>query len=358
MNKYLESLNKEIREYFKILSPEFPNWLLEYINTPEMLRLDGIGNSCGTNYTKVYHDKYFYSNLTHSIGVALIIWNFTHDKKQTLSGLFHDIATPTFKHCIDFMNNDSEKQESTEERTEEIIKNSKDIMKLLERDNIKVEEISNYHIYPIADNDTPKLSADRFEYTLSGGLYQVRVFELEDIKMYYNNIIIVKNEEGIDELAFKDINVCEKFIHSISKLWPRWVEDEDRLCMQFIADIIKSMNIKGFITVEDLYKFSEKEVIELILNCKDEYIKAAFKKFQNATKETVYKSDIENNEIYCTSVKGKKRYINPLVSLDNKIYRIKDISNLANNDIDNFLNMKFNRFIGFKFDFKPYKIEL
>lgn len=357
MNKYLESLNEEIKEYFKILSPEFPNWLLEYIYTPEMLRLDGIGNSCGTNYTKVYNDKYFYSNLTHSIGVALIIWNFTHDKKQTLSGLFHDIATPTFKHCIDFMNNDSEKQESTEERTEEIIKNSKDIMKLLKRDNIKVEEISNYHMYPIADNDTPKLSADRFEYTLSGGLYQIRVFELEDIKMYYNNIIIVKNEEGIDELAFKDITVCEKFIHSISKLWPRWVEDEDRLCMQFIADIIKSMNIKGFITVEDLYKLSEKEVIELILNCKDEYIKTAFKKFQNATTETVYKSDIENNEIYCTSVKGKKRYINPLVSIDNKISRIKDVSNFANNDIDNFLNMKFNTFIGFNFDFKPYKID-
>lgn len=30
-------------------------------------------------------------------------------------------------------------------------------MDLLNRDGIKVEEISDYHIYPIADNDTPKL---------------------------------------------------------------------------------------------------------------------------------------------------------------------------------------------------------
>ena len=123
----------------------------------------------------VYNDKYFYSTLTHSVGVALIIWNFTHDKKQTLSGLFHDIATPTFKHCIDFLNGDSETQESTEEKTEEIIKNSKEISFLLARDNIKIEEVSDYHIYPIADNDTPKLSADRLEYTLSGGLSQKRV---------------------------------------------------------------------------------------------------------------------------------------------------------------------------------------
>ena len=354
MNKYLKNLNEEIRNYLKILSPEFPEWLLEYIYTPEMLRLDGIGMSCGTLYTKVYNDKYFYSSLTHSVAVALILWNFTHDKKQTISGLFHDIATPTFKHCIDFMNGDSEHQESTEERTEQIIKDSKEIMKLLERDSIKVEEVSDYHIYPIADNDTPRLSADRLEYTLSGGLYQVRIFELKNIENYYNNIVILKNEDGIDELAFQDIKLCENFIHDISKLWPRWVEDEDRLCMQFIADIVKSMNIKSYITVDDLYKFSEREVLQLIQNCEDNYIRNAFKNFQNATRDSVYKSDEPNNEIYCTSVKGKKRYINPLVNLDNKVSRIKDISMLANDDISNFLNMKHHKFIGFNFDFKPY----
>ena len=354
MNEYLKNLNEEIRNYLKILSPDFPEWLLEYIYTPEMLRLDGIGMSCGTLYTKVYNDKYFYSSLTHSVAVALILWNFTHDKKQTISGLFHDIATPTFKHCIDFMNGDSEHQESTEERTEQIIKDSKEIMKLLERDSIKVEEVSDYHIYPIADNDTPRLSADRFEYTLSGGLYQVRVFELKDIEKYYNNIVILKNEDGIDELAFQDIKLCENFIHDISKLWPRWVEDEDRLCMQFISDIVKSMNIKNYITVDDLYKFSEGEVLQLIQNCEDNYIRNAFKNFQNATRDSVYKSDEPNNEIYCTSVKGKKRYINPLVNLDNKVSRIKDISRLANYDISNFLNMKHHKFIGFNFDFKPY----
>lgn len=355
MEEYFNSLNEEVRDYLKILSPEFPEWLLEYINTPEMLRLDGVGMSCGTLYTKVYNDKYYYSSLTHSIAVALILWHFTHDKKQTLSGLFHDIATPTFKHCIDFLNGDSEHQESTEERTEQILLNSKEIMYLLERDNIKIEEVSNYHIYPIADNDTPRLSADRFEYTLSGGLYQERIFEIEDIRKYYNNVTILKNEEGIDELGFKDKSICEKFINSVSKLWPHWVEDEDRLCMQFIADIVKSMNIKGYITIDDLYKYSDKKIIELIKNCEDNYLKESFEKFQNATRNSVYKSDVENDEIYCTSVKGKKRYIIPLVNIDNKSYRINDISTQANNDINSFLNMKLHKYIGFNFDFKPYK---
>ena len=354
MNKYLENLNDEIQSYLNILSPKFPDWLLDYIYTPEMLRLDNISMTCGTSYTKVYTHKYYYSVLTHSVAVALIIWNFTHDKKQTLSGLFHDIATPTFKHCIDFMNGDSEYQESTEERTEQTIKNSKEIMNLLNRDNISIKEVSDYHMYPIADNDTPMLSADRLEYTLSGGLYQVRVFDLNSIEKYYNNIIVTKNENNVDELSFKDITICESLIHDISKLWPRWIEDEDRLCMQFIADIIKSMVKKGYIIVDDLYILSEEDVIQLIKNCNDVYIRNAFYHFQIATKESVYKSDVPNDKIYCTTVKGKKRYINPLVIYNNKACRISDVSSQANNDINNFLNMKLYTYIGFDFDFKPY----
>ena len=89
--------------------------------------------------------------MDHSIAVALIVWHFTHDKKQALAGLFHDIATPVFKHCVDYLNGDFMTQESTEDLTTEIIKNSKEIMSLLKRDGIKIEEVDNYHIYPIAE---------------------------------------------------------------------------------------------------------------------------------------------------------------------------------------------------------------
>ena len=127
MNKYYDSLNDEVKKYFSILLPEFPEWLLEYIDTPEMERINKISMSCGTDYSKCFNLRYWYSNLDYSVGVALIIWHFTHDKKQTLAGLFHDIATPVFKHCIDFMNGDSETQESTEEKTSDIIRNSSKI---------------------------------------------------------------------------------------------------------------------------------------------------------------------------------------------------------------------------------------
>ena len=337
MNCYYDSLNDEIKEYFHILSPVFPNWLIDYIETKDMQRIGKISMNCGMDYTKCFNIRYFYSNLDHSVGVALIIWHFTYDKRATLAGLFHDIATPVFKHCIDFMNNDSEKQESTEARTTDIIKNSKEIMSLLKRDKIKLEEIDDYKKYPIADNEIPRLSADRMEYTFSSGLTFYRIWELDKIKKVYDNIVIVKNEDNVDELAFKDKSLCEEYISTISKLWPEWVSDKDRTSMQFIADICKSMNNKDFLTIDDLYTLSEEDVINKILRCKDKNISSAFKKFQNAT--DVYKSDCLIKDRYCVNVKSKTRYIVPLV-LDNKnIKRINEVSKKADEKIKRYLSL-------------------
>lgn len=122
---YMDNIDQTIKEYFNILEPEFPNWLNDYINIKELQKQKYISVTCGTIYSDLFESEFFFSSLDHSIAVALIIWHFTHDKKQTLAGLFHDIATPTFKHCIDFLNGDYMTQESTEDLTTQIIKKFK-----------------------------------------------------------------------------------------------------------------------------------------------------------------------------------------------------------------------------------------
>ena len=353
MGKYYNQLNKEVKEYFKILSNEFPEWLEEYIDTKEMKRIGKISFFCGTDYSSFYNIRYWYSNLDHSVAVALIIWNFTHDKKQTLAGLFHDIATPVFKHCIDFMNGDSEHQESTEERTTDIIKNSEEINALLNRDNIKLEEVCDYRIYPIADNDTPKLSADRFEYNFSCGLSFIRIWELDSIKEIYSNVIITKNEDGIDELTFKDKTTCEKYINTISKLWPEWASDKDRTVMQFIADMCKSLNKIYKLSIDELYTLSEEEVINRFNTCEDTYLETAWKNFTECNK--AYKSSDKVNDKYCVNVTTKTKYINPLVLINGKTNRIYDVSEIAKKQIDEYLNLpKGGYYTCLDFDFKPY----
>jgi hypothetical protein len=349
MSKYLDNLNEEVREYFNILSGKFPEWLLEYIETPEMERISKISLNCGVDYTDVFNVRYWYSNLDHSVAVALIIWHFTHDKKQTLAGLFHDIAIPVFKHVVDFLNGDYESQESIEEKTAETIRNSKEIMTLLKRDNIKLEEVNDYKLYPIADNDTPKLSADRFEYNFSSGLVLHRVWELDNIRECYKNVTILKNEKGIDELGFRDLSICEKYISIISKLWPVWINNSDKAVMQFLADMIKAMNKRGYITLQDLYILSEEEIINKIVNCNDKYLSESFKRFQEA--KIVYDSETQVKGKYCVRVKAKRRYIIPLVQNGENAVRINKISEKAKSDIDTYLNFRTTEYAYFDFDF-------
>lgn len=337
--EYFENLNPILKRYFKILSPEIPEFLCKYINTPAMQKQDRISVTSGTYYSKLFDIKLWYSSLEHSIAVALIIWNFTKDKKQTLAGLFHDIATPAFKHCIDFMNGDYEKQESTEELTTKIISDSKEIMNLLNRDGIKIEEVSDYHIYPIADNDTPQLAADRLEYTLSNGLgVRKHLWDLEDIEEIYNNIEVQKNEKGIEELGFKDINIAEKFVQTMSKLSMIYISSETKYTMQFFADIVKKMYEQKMISKKDLYELSEQEIINKIEKCDYDNISQCFNIWKNATK--IKGSDIPVKDKYCVNVNAKKRYIIPLVKNENEYIRIDKISEKAKEDINKFLNFK------------------
>ena len=286
----------QIQEYFKILSPEFPTWLYDYINTKEMLHQQYISQTCGT----------IYSNIDHSVGVALIVWHFTHDKKQTIAGLFHDIATPAFKHCVDFMNGDYMTQESTEDLTTQIIQNSPAITGLLARDKIKISEIDDYHKYPIADNDTPCLSADRLEYTLSNAFFTYKLLDLEAIKTIYCDIKIGQGINGAPELEFKTKKIARQFVKITSILSVIYREDRTRYSMQFFADILKKLSSANLIQISDLYHLKETEIIDII--SQTDYANA-LNDWRNAKK--VKTSQTAPNTYYIKQP-AKVRYIDPL----------------------------------------------
>lgn len=404
MNNELIKMDENLKEYFNMLEKNFPEFLNDYINTKEMQRLGYISVSCGTIYSKLY-DLGYYSSLSHSIGVALIIWHFTHDKKQTLAGLFHDIATPVFKHTIDFLNGDYMKQETTEKLTAKIIKNSTQIRALLKRDKIRLKDVVDYHIYPIADNEIPKLSADRLEYTMSNALIVYKCENLEKIREIYNSIDVLKeetkdtkevnkadetkekNEEKVKneinkkneqneeskqnetskvdladnelELGFTDIKKAEEFVAISSKLSIKYRDDKTRYSMQFLADIVKKLNKEKKITKKDLYEKKESEIIELIENsdCKEE-----FEKWKKATKIITSKNKPAETQknIYYINQKAKIRYIDPLVQIETKQYqeekgkmrilrtkneRASKVSNLAKKLIEENLKYDMDKYI-------------
>ena len=340
--KYIDSVDKRVLDYFNVLEPNFPEWLNDYIETKELLKQRYISVTCGKIYSNLFEIDFFFSSLDHSVAVALIVWHFTHDKKQTLSGLFHDIATPVFKHCVDFLNGDYMTQESTEDLTSKIIGSSKEIMDLLERDNIKLEEVDDYHIYPVADNDTPKLSADRLEYSLSNALLTNKLLNIDEIKKIYNDVILDKDEDGTLELSFKSKETALEFVKITSKLSIIYRDDKTRYSMQLIADIIKKLNEDGLITKEDLYNKKESEIIEIIENSK---YKDVFNIWKNAKNVKVSKEKPKN--VYFVHHGAKIRYIDPLVNKK----RMSSISEEAKKEIDKNLSYDMNNYVYLDFNF-------
>lgn len=299
-----------------------------------MQRLKNVGMNCGVEYSnvKVFSMRYPYSRYDHSIGVALIIYHFTNDIKQAIAGLFHDISTPCFAHVIDFLNNDHDTQESYEYLIKDMIIHDPKIMEILNDHHIDIDDIVDYHQYPIADNDTPKLSADRLEYTL-GNMYNYGFVTYDDIKLIYNDLYV-----NNDEIVFANRNIAKLFCEKTLKCSDIYICNEDRFCMQFLADILKiALNMK-IIHINDLYQDEDHIINKLNGN------ELTAKLFNNYCHiEHVYQCD--DNAKYRLKISAKKRYIDPLVN------------EIRYHELDEIFNEKLNAFLARDFDFYLTSVE-
>jgi HD superfamily phosphohydrolase len=334
---YLDSIkNDEIKKYFNILSNEYPTFIDKYIQTKEMQRLSGIGQFCGCDYTKLHSCKYWYSRLEHSVACALMTWSFTKNKEQTLGALFHDLGTPAFSHCIDFLLNDSVNQESSEKDVGEIILSSKEIMQYLKQDNIDVNNVVKIEKYTIVENKKPKLCVDRLEGVLHTGLVWCHFWNIEDIKVIYDGISVLINNEKECEIGFDSITIADKFYDGVYKYSMVLQQNEDKFTMQFISDIIKQLIEKKIISVQDLYIMSEKDIIMIINNISDLQIK--WDKFCKTDK--LVRTDKKPVDKYYISVDAKKRYVIPLIEIEGKTNRLNTVSDKCSKLLNKYLSYK------------------
>lgn len=320
-----------------IFYEKIPDEIKLFLDCPSLNRLNDVGMHCALEYTSFpfYKDLKRYSRFQHSLNVALIIYHFTSDIKQALSGLFHDIATPCFAHVIDFLNNDYEKQESTEEKTLELLNNDPYIKKHLDELNIKVDEVSNYHQYPIADNNLPHLSSDRLEYTLHN-FYNYQIDTLEDIQEMYDDLIVAKNENNEDEISFKSEKIAIKFTFLALKNAVIYTTNEDRYAMEYLAHIIKEALDLKVIDISDLYTI-ETELITKLKN--NELFKVKWNEFTSLNKVKMVDNKIDE---FTYKVLSKKRIIDPYVV--NK-GRVSSFSKAVKHEFYNFNCLSFNCFL-------------
>ena len=240
-------------ELLSIYSADLPPVLEALAETPPMERLRRVGMNCGCEYTAYprFRRGRSYSRWLHSLGVGRIVWRFTGDPAQAAAGLLHDIATPVFAHVVDFLRGDYLTQEATEAGTRERIEGSPEIRAVLRRFGLSVDEVADYHRYPLADNDSPRLSADRLEYTLGNAL-NYGFLSKEEIAAVYSDLTVCKNEEGAPELCFRSREAGLRFARTALACSEVYVSAEDRYAMQRLSELLSAALGAGLLTEEAL----------------------------------------------------------------------------------------------------------
>ena len=280
-----------------------------YLNAPELCRLKNVGMHCGLEYTSFpfYSDlRYFpYSRYEHSLGVAAICLRFSDDPKVAISALFHDISTPCFSHVVDFLHGDYEKQEYTEGTTARVIASSKHIVDCLKADGLTVDDVSDYHRYPIADNDSPKLSSDRLEYSLSNFL-RFGLLPYSEVRRLYDDLEVSINEYGEEELCFRHLECAITFATMALENGKIYSADEDRFSMEYLATRLRKAIDEGIIDEEDLMTDEPSIIAKLNASDKGKRYWAEFTSLSHLEKSH---TPIEGG----VQINGKLRYIDPYV---------------------------------------------
>ena len=349
-----------IAAYHRILSPDFPEFINKYARLPILQRLSGVGLLCGTDWTPLYRNRFYYSRLDHSIGVALILWHFTRDKAQTLAGLLHDVSTPVFSHVADFRNGDALTQESTESENEAMILNDAALCALLQSDGISPDAVADYHVYPLADNKLPRLSADRLEYMFPSGAALEGSWTISDIAEAYGDISICTNEDGEKELGFRTQKIAKSYCEKICRTGHILQLNENKLALKLLSEIVDRAVKVGLIAEKDCYEKTEEEIIARFDEaCEDAQIEnAAGESLHGAAFNNVSAADSNNSsaaalqsefiklwctfrtmtriehteyamsDCFCVSLDVKLRYIDPLV-IDGDAGRVRGAQRLS-----------------------------
>lgn len=327
--------------YHHILCADEPAFIARYAQLYLLQRLDGVGLLCGTDWTPLYHNSFFYSRLDHSIGTALIVWNFTHDKKQTIAALLHDVSTPAFSHVSDFRNGDALTQESTEDSNAQMIIQDVELGALLNKEGMYSTEVDDYHRFPIADNNMPCLSADRLEYMYPSGAALDGTWSLSDIEKNYRTICVLHDEQGRPELGFNSEEEAVQYTKKFASISLLLQHNENKLTLQLMADIISNAIRYGLIEESDLFIMSEEQLMERFTNAVEEELDESFARLFNTFREmtSIAHTDVPLENAYCVSLTVKKRYVDPLVQCDGtaKAVRISHINKEASDSIKSFL---------------------
>lgn len=334
---YLETRNNSVMALHQLYCEKFPEYLKDFLKVPEVLRINGIEQNAGIDFSGFNVYKYRYSMLDHSLGVALILNNFVTNKKQVIAALLHDIDVPAFLYSSYLIDHSNFNKEDNELSTYDFIVGSNKLFEYFFKNDVDISDMCDYTKYPLAYNVKPKLCAHRLEYFLHTA-YLTGIYSIAQIKKIYDDIFVTANEDKMPEFCFRTPEIAKEFCHLTIECGKKYRSYEAKMAMKFISDTLAAMIRREVITRKDLYTYSDRVIMDMGLSCSDKRISDRWKYLPNLNKVYTKFNPVVGKK--CFKIKSELRYVDPLVRLFNNDFdiRLSDIDKTAKQEIEEFLN--------------------
>ena len=334
---YLDNRNSNILALHYLYSDDVPDYLKDFLEVPEILRLNGIEENSGIDFTGFNIFKYHYSVLDHSLGVALILNKFVDNKNQIIASLFHDINATAYLYSTKYIDKSNFSKDDVELSNYDAVIGSNKLFEYCFKNHVDIAEMCDYTKYPLAYNVCPKLCAHRLEYFFHTA-YLTGMTSIEELKEIYEDLFITANEDKMPEFCFKSESIAKKFSHIAIECGKKYRSYEAKYAMKFIADTLADMIRREIIKRKDLYKSTDRVIMDMGLNCSDKRISDRWKYLPYLNKVYTKFNPSENKK--CFKLESELRYVDPLVRLEINDFdlRLSDIDKSTKNEIDEYLN--------------------
>jgi len=282
--------------------------LLDLIKSKPLQRLKGV-NQAGSQLVFPHITT---TRFEHSIGVMNLLKIKGANLEEQIAGLLHDVPHTAFSHAMDYVFSSGHLQTYHEQFLGKMIFKS-EIPKILKKYGFDPSRVIEDHHFPLLEQLLPALCADRIDYSIRD-LMLYKKIDKEKAQKYLSNIIIYKNK-----FVMKDKKVALDFARKyISQSENCWISAKTMVTFQILADAVKRGLEKKMITEEDLF-LQDQFFLKKLKNLKDEKIQQKLRLLTPKLKI------IETSKNYDYFLKGKIRYIDPQVLINNHTEKLSSI---------------------------------
>lgn len=294
--------------------------LLDLINSRPLQRLRGI-NQAGS---QLVFPHITVTRFEHSIGVMHLLKIKDASLEEQIAGLLHDVPHTAFSHAMDYAFSSGHLQTYHEQFLEKMIFAS-EIPKILKKYGFDPKRTVEDHHFPLLEKPLPALCADRIDYSIRDLLLYKKINNRKAQK-YLDNIVVYKGK-----FVMKDKKVALDFAKKYIKQSENcWISARTMTAFQILADAVKRGLDKKMITEEDLF-LQDQFLLKKLKSLKDEKIQQKLRLLTPKLKI------VETSKNYDYFLKGKIRYIDPSILINNHTEKLSSIYKEFKDQVEDYL---------------------